>query len=67
MNDLYVLVERLDEEIAQLPAGYISKKIIRGKVQYYLQWKENGKLKSKYVRGDDGRAAHAVCEQSARV
>lgn len=50
MNDLYALVERLDEEIAQLPAGYISKKNIRGKVQYYLQWKENGKLKSKYVR-----------------
>ena len=47
MDDLNTLAKRLDDEIAALPAGYISRKNIRGKVQYYLQWKEDGKLKSK--------------------
>ena len=53
MDDLNTLAERLGDEIATLPAGYISQKNIRGKVQYYLQWKEDGKLKSKYVRESD--------------
>lgn len=39
----------LEERIAVLPAGYISKKTIAGKVRYYLQWTEEGKKKSKYV------------------
>ena len=40
---------QVQKEIAELPAGYISKKIINGKTRYYLQWSEGGKKKSKYV------------------
>ena len=40
---------QVQKEIAELPAGYISKKNINGKTRYYLQWTENGKKKSKYV------------------
>ena len=40
---------QVKKEIAELPAGYISKKNINGKTRYYLQWTENGKKKSKYV------------------
>ncbi len=40
---------QVQKEITELPAGYISKKIINGKTRYYLQWTENGKKKSKYV------------------
>lgn len=40
---------QVQKEIAELPAGYISKKIINGKTRYYLQWSEDGKKKSKYV------------------
>ena len=40
---------QVQKEIAELPAGYLSKKNINGKTRYYLQWTENGKKKSKYV------------------
>ena len=46
---------KVQKEIAELPAGYISKKNINGKTRYYLQWTENGKKKSKYV--DDALVA----------
>lgn len=43
------LMEKVEHRIKELPAGYISKKTINGKTRYYLQWRENGKMKSKYV------------------
>lgn len=33
--------------------GYISRKIINGKEQFYLQWNDNGKVKSKYIHSED--------------
>ena len=42
-------LSKIRQEISELPAGYISKKIINGKTRYYLQWSEDGKKKSKYV------------------
>lgn len=45
--------ERLEARIAELPTGYISEKNINGKKRYYLQWREGGKLKSKYIRVDE--------------
>ncbi len=47
-------IRELGAEIADLPSGYISRKNIRGKIQYYYQWTEEGKKKSKYV--DDSYA-----------
>lgn len=40
---------KIRQEMAELPTGYISKKIINGKTKRYLQWTEDGKKKSKYV------------------
>lgn len=37
---------------SELPKGYISKKIIKGKEYYYLQCKENGKVVSQYIAAD---------------
>ena len=31
-------VEMLEQQIAQLPVGYISKKNIHNKTRYYRQW-----------------------------
>lgn len=45
--------EELEEEIARLPVGYISKKNIHGKIRYYRQWTENGKIKSQYVKEEE--------------
>ncbi|MBQ8955424.1 MAG: hypothetical protein IJ075_00460 [Lachnospiraceae bacterium] len=30
--------------------GYVSKKVIRNRDYHYLQWRENGKLVSKYIK-----------------
>lgn len=43
-------VEELEQKIAELPVGYISKKKIHGKVRFYHQWTEDGKVRSKYLR-----------------
>lgn len=43
-------IEELKELIKTLPSGYISYKTIYGKKRCYYQWRENGKLKSKYIK-----------------
>lgn len=48
------------EELEKLPKGYISKKIINKKPQYYIQWIENGSIKSKYVKKADFENALSV-------
>ena len=42
-------LSQIQNEIGELPVGYISRKHINGKTRYYLQWTENGKKKSKYI------------------
>lgn len=55
MDDRQTRIAMLEQEIASLPIGYISRKNIRGKVKLYHQWTENSKKKSKYL--DDDTAA----------
>ena len=42
-------IAELEQQIARLPAGSVVYKTINGKKQPYLQWKENGKTKSRYL------------------
>lgn len=63
MLDTYELMRQIEEQIAKLPAGYISKKNINGTVRYYRQWKENGKTKSKYIRDDEFDSVKAQIEE----
>ncbi len=49
MKDINEEIIRLQDKIAKLPSGYISKKTIYGKTRQYYQWMEDGKKKSKYV------------------
>lgn len=53
MSDIYAKISELEKEIATLPIGYISKKTIGGKIRYYRQWTENGKIKSKYISNEE--------------
>lgn len=53
MRNIQELAKRLEQEISTLPIGYISKKKINGKTQYYHQWTENGKVKSKYIKNGE--------------
>ena len=46
-------IQLLEAQIAGLPQGYISTKNIGGKARHYLQWKENSKVKSEYIRPED--------------
>lgn len=46
-------IEELKKKIEKLPKGYISNKTIGGKERHYLQWSENGKMKSLYIKDDD--------------
>ncbi len=47
------------EELNTLPKGYISTKRIHGKNYSYLQYDENGKLKSLYVRASEADSVRA--------
>ena len=43
----------LEREFGELPKGYIARKTIRGKTYNYLQWREGGSVKSKFISEDD--------------
>ena len=48
--DINKRIMELENELAILPQGSINIKKINGKEQPYLQWTENGKSKSKYIK-----------------
>ena len=42
-----------EKNIEELPKGYISKKIIKGKSYMYYQWRDGKKVKSKYLKSEE--------------
>lgn len=56
------VIFRIEQELSELPKGYISEKKINGKVYYYLQYREDGKLKSVYLKGDDIMSYRSLIE-----
>ena len=67
---MYSLSERIREielELSGLTAGYISKKRISGKDRFYLQWTENGKLKSRYIKADEYDSVSAQVEKRRKL
>lgn len=67
------LLQQIQAEIDTLPKGNITFKTIRGRRRMYLQWTENGKKNSVYVKAaDEERIASKVArrkelEQQIRV
>lgn len=57
----------LENEIAILPQGSINIKKIKGKEQPYLQWTENGKSKSKYIKKDERKEIFAGVERRRQL
>ena len=43
-------INKLEEQIAKLPIGYITEKVINEKKYYCQQWKENGKSKGSELK-----------------
>lgn len=50
MKSISEQIAALEKELSECQNGYISRKIINGKERFYLQWTENGKLKSRYIK-----------------
>ena len=57
------MIQELEKQIAELPVGYISKKTINGKIQYYHQWTEGGKKRSQYLRDGEMEPLREQIEQ----
>ena len=47
------IIAKVEQEINELPKGYISEKKINGKNYCYLQFRENGKVKSIYIKNNE--------------
>ena len=67
MNSTAGRIRQIEDELAGLPAGYISKKMIHGKERFYLQWMENGKLKSRYIKAAEFDAVSAQVERRTQL
>ncbi|MBQ8162391.1 MAG: AAA family ATPase [Clostridia bacterium] len=54
MSDQAVIqrIHDIENQLALIPPGTVVYKTIRGKKQPYLQWREQGKTKSKYIKMD---------------
>ena len=53
----------IERRLAELPRGYISRKVINGKERFYRQWREGSKLKSKYIKSDELEFVQAQIEE----
>ena len=65
--DINKRIVELENEIAILPQGSINIKKIKGKEQPYLQWTENGKSKSKYIKKDEREQILAGVERRKQL
>jgi len=67
-------IKALRDVLETLPKGYVSRKLIRGKETFYLQWREGRKVRSKYIKKDDVeglreeiRRRHAIQEELVKT
>ena len=55
------------DEISRLPVGNITRKTIRGKSRMYLQWRENGKTKSRYIKASEEAKTVAAVDRRKKL
>ena len=55
-------IKEIEDQTAGLPIGTVVYKTINRKIQPYLQWRENGKTVSKYIKNDDREKTLAEAE-----
>ena len=53
----------LEQQIAKLPAGSITKKIVNGKAYFYHRWTEDKKRREKYIPAEELEDFRARIEQ----
>ena len=61
-NEKLERIREIDEMLSMLPPGSLVYKTINGKEQPYLQWTENGKQQTKYIKkeGREDAIAQAI-------
>lgn len=59
--------QALELELLSLPMGYISKKIIKGNVQHYLQRRKGKKVISAYIRNEEVATVSAKLERRKAI
>ena len=60
-------INKLEEQIAKLPIGYITEKVINEKKYYCQQWKENGKSKSRYISEEEANTLKPQIEERKKL
>ncbi|MDO4806033.1 MAG: AAA family ATPase [Coriobacteriales bacterium] len=60
-------IERIHRQISELPVGSISYKTIKGKVQPYLQWTQDGRTRSRYLKADNRDLVIAQVEKRKQL
>lgn len=63
MDSIQKQISKIEKELSECPTGYISRKMIGGKERLYLQWTENGKLKSRYIKESEREKICASVER----
>ena len=67
MQSISEQISALEKELSECPVGYISRKVINGKKRFYLQWSENGKVKSRYIKSDELETVRASVERRKQL
>ena len=49
LSEIQAHVAELEQQIAELPAGSVTKKTINGNVYFYHRWTEDKKRREKYI------------------
>ena len=53
LPELQAKIADLEQQIAELPAGSVTKKTINGNVYFYHRWTENKKRREKYIPAEE--------------
>lgn len=67
MSNIAEQISALEKELSACINGYISRKTINGKERFYLQWIENGKIKSRYIKADELDEIRASVERRKQI
>ncbi len=67
MSNISEQISALEKELSSCISGYISRKIINSKERFYLQWIENGKIKSRYIKADELDDIRASVERRKQI
>ena len=67
MSNIAEQISALEKELSTCINGYISRKTINGKERFYLQWIENGKIKSRYIKADELDEIRASVERRKQI